>query len=121
MTKLEKLESVNFEVQNLQIEYNIIFFKSLLPKKMESFLKLTYFEDINNKELENYLNHYRNYLLIEGIKFSLESLPNETNWQKDYTLLCCKRYVSDMLYIINLSFKYFKKMDLLYKQENVLT
>ena len=118
MTRLEKLKSSNDDVQSMELNNDLAFFTRLLPDKMNSFLRLTYFDGISNDDMKKYLDFNRENILIKGIDFVKESKYDETVWQKEFTLKCAKRYTSDMLWIINKAFEYYGQMELLTKEED---
>ncbi len=118
MTRFEKLISSNDDVQNMEINNDVEFFSLLLPDKMEAFLNQTYFDNLINEDMVKYLDFYRENILIKGIEFVKNSKHDETDWQKEFTLKCAKRYTSDMLWIIKKAFDYYGQMELLTDEEN---
>ncbi|MEY2918366.1 MAG: hypothetical protein RIS73_2080 [Bacteroidota bacterium] len=118
MTRLEKLEATNKEVQELEINNDLGFFTRLFPEKMNTFLNLTFFNDIDNPDFQYYLLTFREDV-ANTIAWCKESKLNETDWQKKYTINHCKKSISDMLYYTRKAVEYYLgSEDLLLKDEN---
>jgi hypothetical protein len=119
MTRLEKLEAANKEVQDTTLNNNLAFFTILLPQKMTNFLNLTYFDEIEHEDFQHYLSSFRNDVLVASINWCKESKLNETDWQKDFTLKKCKEYTKTVLWAIKMAFEYYiGNKELLLKEEN---
>lgn len=119
MTRIEKLELINKEVQETVISNDLDFFTDLFPEKLNTFLGLTYFPEITHETFHLYLDTYRNGILVDTIKWCKESKLNETEWQKNFTLKSCKESVKSMLRIINWAFEYYiGNKELLLKEED---
>jgi hypothetical protein len=119
MTRIEKLEFINKEVQEMEINNDLGFFTHLLPDKLNLFLNLTYFETVQHDAFQNYLNHCRQILSKDTIDWCKKTELNETQWQKEYTLKVCRRHTKDFLWIIKKAFEYYiENNELLLKEEN---
>jgi hypothetical protein len=106
MTRLEKINTADKAIQNMQINNDLAFFTHLLPDKMSYFLTLTYFNEIENSEFQYYLSELRERVL-STITWCKQSKLNETDWQKNYTLSICKRDISNALYCTQKAVEYY--------------
>jgi len=118
MTRLDKFNKVNAELQAMEINKDLAFFSHLFPDKLQEFLDLTNFDEVQHSIFQEYLKFCRNIVEME-IKISKEINWTDSDAKKQWVIKAGRESVRYVIHLIQLAFEYYLgNKDLLTKEES---
>ena len=118
MTRLDKFDKVNGELQSMEINDDFAFFSHLFPDKLQEFLDLTYFDEIEHFIFQEYLKFCRRIVEMQ-LKISKETGWTDSATKKQWVVKSGKESVPYVIHLIELAFEYYLgNKDLLTKEES---
>ena len=117
MTRLNKFNKVNDELQEMEVNKDLAFFSTLFPDKLQEFLELTNFDEVQHSVFQEYLKFCRSVVEMQ-IKISKEITWTDSDAKKQWAIKTGKESVRYVIHLIQLAFEYYLgNKDLLTNEE----
>ena len=107
MTRLEKLIQAEREILELQTDDYPDLFSRILPQKMQAFLALCYFDDLDDEKLHHYFSRYIELYKLE-IEWSKNMGPQVSGLQQNYFLRACKDLTCNLRETVVMGFEHLR-------------
>ncbi|MFI5187601.1 MAG: hypothetical protein ACHQF0_12800 [Chitinophagales bacterium] len=111
------MKKVNEELQEMEINKDLAFFSMLFPEKLQEFLDLTHFDEIQHFIFQEYLKFCRSIVEMQ-MKISKEINWKDSDDKKQWVVKAGKESVPYVIHLIELAFEYYLgNKDILTKEE----
>lgn len=118
MTRLNKFNRVNDELQEMEMNKDLAFFSTLFPDKLQEFVDLTHFDEVEHSVFQEYLKFCRSIVEMQ-VKISKEITWTDTDDKKQWAIKTGKESVRYVIHLIQLAVEYYLgNKDLLMEEEN---